>query len=165
MENNKDFTTSFVVEQSPKQVFDAINRVRDWWNQGIKGTTDQLNAEFLQFYKDVHIVKMKITEFAPNKKVVWHVLDNYFNFVEDKSEWVNTNIIFEISEKNGKTEMKFTHQGLVPDYECYDICHDAWTSYIQGSLKSLVETGTGMPNPSEGELNAELIEKWQLPVK
>lgn len=163
--DNNSFTTTFTVSQSPKEVFDAINNVRGWWNQGINGITDKLNGEFLQHYKDVHIVKMKITEFVPNKKVVWHVLDNFFNFVEDKSEWVNTDIIFEISEKNGKTEMHFTHKGLVPQYECFEICNNAWTSYVQGSLKTLIETGTGMPNPSEGELNAELLEKWGLPQK
>jgi len=29
---------------------------------------------------------MKIIEFAPGKKIVWLVLDNYFNFTEDKTE-------------------------------------------------------------------------------
>jgi len=33
------------------------------------------------------------------------------------------------------------------------VCQDAWTSYIHGSLKSLIETGQGHPNAKEGGLN------------
>jgi hypothetical protein len=162
---NQDYTTSIEVNNTPNEVFNAINNVRGWWSENIEGSTDKLNAEFLYHYKDVHISKMKIIEFVPNKKVVWRVLNNYFNFTKDKSEWVGTRIIFEISEKDGKTQLRFTHEGLVPDYECYNVCFDAWTGYIQGSLKNLITTGQGKPNSKEGGLNAELIEKWNLPVK
>ena len=163
--NNSDFTTTFVVDQSANEVFNAINNVRGWWSENVEGNTDKPGAEFLYYYKDVHISKMKIVEFIPDKKVVWQVLENHFNFTQDKTEWKGTRIIFDISEKEGKTELHFTHAGLVPEYECYDVCKDAWTSYIQGSLQSLITTGQGKPNPKEGGLNAELIEKWNLPKK
>ena len=89
---------------------------------------------------------MKIVELVPNKKIVWLVLDNYFKFTKDKSEWKGTKIIFDIAEKDNKTEMRFTHQGLVPAYECYEICRDAWTGYIQKSLRNFITTGKGQPN-------------------
>ncbi len=146
---NKDFTTSFYTNATTQQVFDAINNVRGWWSENIDGETGQPNSEFSYHYEDVHRCKMKITEFIPNKKVVWHVLDNYFKFTKDESEWKDTDIIFEIAEKDGKTELKFTHKGLVPEYECYNICHDAWTHYIQQSLKDLITTGKGSPTPKE----------------
>jgi hypothetical protein len=160
-----DFTTTILVDQTPEEVFRAINNVRGWWSESVEGNTDQLDEQFLYYYKDVHISKMKIVEFVPNKKVVWLVLENHFNFTEDKTEWNGTKIVFEIFDKGDKTELRFTHVGLVPAYECYDVCHDAWTSYIQGSLKDLITTGKGKPNAKEGGLNAELIEKWQLPIK
>lgn len=160
-----DFTTSFVVDQSPEAVFNAINNVRGWWSEGVEGNTDKLNEVFLYHYKDVHISKMKIVEFVPDKRVVWLVLDNHFSFTKDTTEWKGNKIIFEIAEKDGKTTLRFTQVGLVPAYECYNVCHDAWTSYIQGSLKALITTGKGKPNAKEGGLNAELIEQWKLPVK
>jgi len=163
--NNSDFTTTFVVDQTPNEVFNAINNVRGWWSENVEGNTDKPGEEFLYYYKDVHISKMKIEEFIPGKKVVWLVLENHFNFTQDKTEWKGTRIIFDISEQEGKTELHFTHAGLVPEYECYDVCRDAWTSYIQGSLQSLITTGKGKPNAKEGGLNAELIEKWNLPKK
>jgi len=36
-------------------------------------------------------------------------------------------------------------------YECYEICQDAWTNYIQNSLSDLITTGKGQPNAKEGK--------------
>ena len=73
-------------------------------------------------------------------------MNNYFKFTKDKSEWTGTKISFEISRQNNKTQIHFTHMGLVPEYECFEICSDAWTQYIQHSLKELISTGKGQPN-------------------
>ncbi len=131
----------------------------------MEGKTIGLITEFLYYYKDVHICKLKIIEFVPSRKVVWLVLENHFNFTKDKSEWKGNKIVFNLSEKDNQTELHFIQEGLTPEYECYKICQDAWTSYIQGNLKNLITTGKGNPNPKEGGLNEELIEKWNLPRK
>lgn len=147
--NNQNFTTTFSVDQTPEEVFDAINNVRGWWSGEIEGSTDKLGDEFTYRYQDVHYSKQKIIEVIPNKKVTWLVLDNHLNFIKDKNEWKGTKIIFEISKKGGKTEIRFTHLGLVPEYECFDICSTAWGSYINGSLRSLITAGKGQPNQKE----------------
>jgi hypothetical protein len=145
----QDFSTSFSVDQTPNEVFNAVNNVRGWWSERIDGGTAQLNDEFTYQRWELHKCTMKLIEVVPDKKVVWLVLDNYFSFTKDQTEWVGTKIEFEISEKDGKTLLNFTHRGLVPAYECYDICFDAWTSYIKGSLKDLITIGKGQPNPKE----------------
>lgn len=142
----KDFTTTFITDHSPEEVFNAVTNVRDWWSEEIQGNTAKLNDEFDYHYEDVHRSKIKLIEVIPNQKIVWFVEDNYFKFTEDEKEWTGTKPTFEITEKDGKTELKFTHFGLVPDYECFEICQDAWTNYIQNSLKKLIETGKGEPN-------------------
>jgi hypothetical protein len=147
---NQHYTTTFTVNQSPEEVFDAINNVRGWWSQAIEGDTDKLGAVFFYHAQDIHRCTFKITAFVPGKKVVWHVLSNYFNFVQDKTEWTGTDVVFEIGKKDDKTELRFTHVGLVPAYECYDVCSDAWGRYITGSLRDLITTGKGQPNPIEG---------------
>jgi uncharacterized protein YndB with AHSA1/START domain len=147
--SDNNFSTTLLVDRPPKTVFDAINNVRGWWSQEIDGKTDELGAEFKYHYRDVHRSKFRITEFVPGKKVVWHVLDNYFNFVKDKTEWINTDIVFDIAKKGDKTEIRFTHKGLVPAYECYGVCSEAWGSYVTGSLRDLITTGRGKPNPLE----------------
>jgi hypothetical protein len=145
--NKQDFTTSILVAETPEQVFNAVNNVRGWWSENIEGDTDKLNDEFDYHYKDVHRCKMRLIEVIPNEKVVWLVLDNYFSFTEDKTEWKDTKVVFDISKQGDKTQLTFTHAGLIPAYECFDICSDAWGNYIRSSLKNLIETGTGQPNP------------------
>jgi hypothetical protein len=144
-----DFTTTLLVDQTPKEVFDAINHVRGWWSENIEGDTDKIYSEFYYSYQDVHRCQMKIIEFIPDKKVSWLIIDNYFNFTTDKSEWIGTTVHFEIAKKDDKTQIIFTHQGLVPAYECYEICEQAWTRYLQQSLRSLIATGKGQPNAEE----------------
>lgn len=144
--SHPDFTSSIVVDQTAEEVFNAINHVRGWWSEAIEGETDKLNEEFYYHYQDVHRCTMKITELVPNKKVVWQVLDNYFSFTNDKNEWKGNTIVFELSEKDNKTQLRFTHVGLVPEYECYDVCQNAWSTYIGKSLFSLITTGKGQPN-------------------
>jgi len=159
---NQNFTITILVDQSPKEVFNAINNVRGWWSEEIEGNTEKLNDEFTYHYKDVHIAKMKLIEVIPDKKVVWLVIDNHFNFTKDINEWKGNKIIFEIDQKDNKTQLKFTQVGLVPQYECYDICREAWSNYIKNSLRSLITTGKGQPNPKnkEVEFNEQLQEKY-----
>jgi hypothetical protein len=147
--NNKDYTTTFSVDQSPEEVFDAINNVRGWWSGEIDGSTDKLGAEFKYHYKDLHRSTQKTTELIPGKKVVWHVLNAQINFVKDKTEWRGTDIVFEITKKDDKTELRFTHVGLVPAFECYGKCSGAWGFYINESLRTLITTGKGDPNQKE----------------
>ncbi|MEN0054849.1 MAG: SRPBCC domain-containing protein [Mucilaginibacter sp.] len=159
---NQDFTVTILVSQSPKQALDTITNLRGWWSEEIQGDTEKLNNEFIYHFQDVHYCKMKMIELVPDQRVVWLVLDNYFKFTDDQNEWVNTKVIFDISAKNGQTEIKFTHEGLVPDHECYNICHDAWTGYITDSLYNLITTGKGKPNNKEDEtFNVQLAEKWK----
>ncbi len=146
---NPNYSVTFTVDNTPKQVFDAINNPCGWWSEEIEGDTDKLGAVFKYHYQDVHRASFQITEFVPDQKVVWHVLDNYFNFTKDKSEWIGTDVVFEIVPKGSQTEVRFTHVGLVLDYECYDVCANAWGSYITGSLRNLITTGKGQPNPIE----------------
>lgn len=159
----QDYTTSILVEQNPKIAFEAIKNFRGWWSEEIEGNTDKLGDVFVYHYKDVHICKMKLIEIIPDKKLVYEVLDNQFSFTKDKTEWIGTKLIFDISEDGGKTKVKFTHQGLVPEYECYKVCYDAWGNYITNSLYSLITTGKGKPNPKNADgFNAELADKWKI---
>jgi uncharacterized protein YndB with AHSA1/START domain len=148
------FTAAFSVDQTPEDVFDAINNVRGWWSEDIEGDTDKTGAEFTYRYEDTHRCRIKVTELVAGETVAWHVLDNYFDFTHDEKEWSNTEIRFAITARDGKTEVRFTHIGLVPAYECFDVCSNSWGFYLYTSLRALIRTGRGLPNRKEQAASA-----------
>jgi hypothetical protein len=145
MENN-NFNITFWVEQTPNEVFNAINNVRGWWSKKLDGNSENLNDEFTYQHGDIHYSKHRLIEVIPNEKVVWLTLDSKLTLVERQDEWNDTKIIFEISKQGDKTKLFITHLGLVPDFQCFDSCSKGWTYYLQHSLLPLITTGQGKPD-------------------
>lgn len=79
-----DFSTTILVDQTPKEVYDAINNPRAWWSGEIEGNTDKLNDEFTYRYKDLHLSKQRIVEMIPGKKVVWLVTESQLIMLNTK---------------------------------------------------------------------------------
>ncbi len=97
MTDDKDYSVTLLADKTPNEAFDAITNVRGWFTQVIEGNTDKLDSVFYYHYQDNHRCTFKITEFVPGKKIVWHVLQNYFKFTKDTTEWTGTDIVFEIA--------------------------------------------------------------------
>jgi uncharacterized protein YndB with AHSA1/START domain len=157
--DQQSYTTTVTIDRSPSEVYDAVNDVRGWWSQQVEGRTDEVGAEFRYRGEDdartvEHLATIRVTELVPGEKVVWRVLDNHMSFIEDQSEWVGTEIRFDLTAVDGGTEVRFTHVGLVPTYECFDVCRAAWGSYVRESLPQLATTGTGSPVPAAAPARA-----------
>jgi len=159
--DTRDFSTRFTVNQAPDAVFAAICNVRGWWSADITGNADHVGDRFVHRVRDLHRCEIAIRQMLPGRKIVWTVLDNHFSFTRDATEWTGTDIVFEITTTGDQTELHFTHVGLVPEYECYDICHDGWTTYL-ASLRDLIATGTGRPHAGEPMTRSEqaLMDKY-----
>jgi hypothetical protein len=140
------FTTTFTVDQSPEQVFASINNVRGWWSGQIDGETNKVGAEFTYRYKDFHRSTQKVTELIPAERVAWQVTDADLNSFKNKTEWIGTDIVFDIARKGSVTELRFTHIGLVPVFQCYGDCSGAWGVLVGTNLRNLIVTGKNQPD-------------------
>jgi len=141
----QDYQISITVNATAHEAFKSISSVSQWWTEDLEGSSQKLNDEFTVRFGDIHASKQKLIEVIPDKKVVWLVTDSKLNFLEDKREWTNTKIVFEILTRNSQTQIRFTHIGLVPEAECYDSCVKGWDQYIKGSLFKLLIKGKGTP--------------------
>ena len=144
-----DYTTTLLVNQSPKEAFTAINNISGWWTENIEGGTNKLNDEFKVTFGTTRKA-FKIIELVPNKKVVWQVTDSHMPWNNNQQEWTGTKVSFEVSEKDTKTQIRFTHFGLVPAFNCFDACSNAWGQYLQQSLLNLITTGKGNADAKKG---------------
>ena len=141
----QDYHICITVPATAQEAFDGINSVSKWWTENVEGRSEKPGDEFTVRFGDVHVSTQKLVEIIPDEKVVWLVTHSRLNFIEDKQEWTNTKISFDISRQGDGTQIDFTHVGLVPKVECYGACTKAWDYYIAGSLFKLLTEGKGMP--------------------
>ena len=151
---SEHLTYTFTVDRSLAEAFAAICDVRAWWSGDIEGRTDVLDSEWSYRVPDIHFSAFRITELVPDRSAAWLVTDSWLAFTEDQQEWTGTTVRFEVTPTADGTEVRFTHEGLVPEVECYGVCRVAWGEYILGSLKELIESGAGRPDSfGEGKLD------------
>jgi hypothetical protein len=141
---NKNYHRTLTVKAPAEKAMKKISRVNGWWAKDVKGIAEKLNDKFTVNFGET-FVDFKINELVPNKKVVWLVTDCYLGWINNKKEWNNTEVVFEISENDGKTKIDFTHIGIVPGVECYESCEKGWDGHLKGSLGEFINTVKGKP--------------------
>ncbi|HEY2583076.1 MAG TPA: SRPBCC family protein [Mucilaginibacter sp.] len=136
--NEQSYTATIVVANTPVDVFDHITEVPKWWSTDFEGSSKKVHDVFVICHPGQHYSKQELTEVIPGKKVVWLVTESKLNWLTDKAEWTNTKMVFEITAKGEMTELKFTHDGLVPALECYGKCSQGWDTVIKNWLFNFI---------------------------
>ncbi len=139
-----DFNSSISAKISASDAIKKIGNITEWWGVTFAGKSQKQNDKFTVKMGADSFFDFAITELIPRRKVVWLVTDCNMPWYSDKKEWTNTQLIFDLSEKNGVTDLTFTHEGLTPDVECYKDCEPGWTHWIQISLFSYLTNGLGI---------------------
>lgn len=150
----ENFTMTLLVDQSPEQVFNAVQNVRGWWqgfySEEINGESKSLNDEFTFRAGDgAHFTRQKLVDSVPGKRIEWLVTESKLTFIQEQDEWKGTTFGFDISENAGKTKVVFTHHGLTPEVECYDACSTAWSLYLREKLLLLIENASPHKQPQQ----------------
>lgn len=128
-----------VIKAIPEKIYNAITTqegLASWW---AKQTTAKPEPGFVNVFTFGKFRnEMKVTTLTPNKRVEWKCV----NSIE---EWIGTDIIFDLEEKEGNTVLRFTHGGWRAITDTFAGCTYDWASFLK-SLKALCETGTGTPH-------------------
>ncbi len=118
----------------------TVDGLADWWTTRTKGSGDVLDG-VLEFRFDGGGFDMKVIELVPEKRVHWEV-------VGGPEEWIGTHVEWELSQAEGFTVILFRHEGWRDPVEFMYSCSTKWATFLM-SLKSLIETGTGAPDPRD----------------
>lgn len=133
----KDFSTSFEVPASRTEVFRAITRPQEWWEDSIEGSADTAGGEF-HFQNDDQFAELYVSEAEQGDRLVWRV-EPTGNLLEDP-EWDDTDIIFELEDApDGDTRVKFTHRGMHPHEDGYEEAAADWKARLRDKLQPLIK--------------------------
>src|ERR1700761_4236288 len=143
MEKN-DFTSTITAKIPAAEASKKIANIPEWWGVKFTGNAQHQNDTFKITMGGDSFFDFTVTELIPGKRIVWLVNDCNMPWYNDKKEWANTKLIFDLTEHDGQTDIKFTHEGLTPDVECYKDCDPGWTHWIQTSLFSSLTVGKGI---------------------
>ncbi|HLX90148.1 MAG TPA: SRPBCC domain-containing protein [Puia sp.] len=140
--NNKSYTTTIELNKSANEVFKCLSEVPKWWSKDYRGRSTNVGDEFIIQHGDLHYSRQRLIEIVPDKKVVWLVVDSRLSWLEnDKNEWTNTKMVFDVESNGDKTMIHFTHEGLAPGKECYERCEQGWNMVIKERLLNFVTAG------------------------
>jgi hypothetical protein len=139
-----DFNATIAAKISPAEALKKISNVQGWWGVTFTGTSEKQNDRFTIKMGGDSFFDFTVQELVPGERLVWLVNDCNMPWYSDKKEWANTRLIFDLVEQGGITTLRFTHEGLTPEVECYKDCDPGWTHWIKTSLFSYLTTGQGV---------------------
>jgi hypothetical protein len=145
----KHYHRTITVNASAAEAIKKIGQVNHWWKHDFTGSAEKQNDMFTVPFGELNgeksFVDFVVSEIIPNKKVVWKVTNCNLPWFKDKTEWNNTEVVFEITSANNKVNIDFTHIGLVPGIQCYEVCEKGWDGHVTKSLVSFMNDGKGNP--------------------
>lgn len=121
----------------------TIEGLSRWWATDTKGQTEV--GGILEFRFAPGGFDMKVLELVPGERVRWEVVDG-------PPEWIGTTIRWDLKEVDGWAIVLFAHEGWREPVEFMSHCSTKWATFLV-SLKQLVETGTGAPEPYDLEIS------------
>jgi hypothetical protein len=142
--NQQNYQSSIAADFTPREAFEAINQVNQWWAKNFEGSAEKLNDVFTVHFGET-FVTFKVIKNIPEKKIAWYVTDCWLPWLKDKKEWNGTTVQFEIVPLDDETQITMTHIGLVPEVECFGACEAGWNKHFKGSLLKLLTEHAGVP--------------------
>jgi uncharacterized protein YndB with AHSA1/START domain len=134
------------IKASVDQVYRALatrEGLAGWWTHDTQG--ESRVGGVLQFRFGAGGFDMKVLELQPGRRVLWEVVDG-------PAEWIGTTVDWELRQEDDYAIVLLRHQGWKEPVEFMHHCSTKWAIFLM-SLKALVETGTGAPDPDDVEID------------
>ena len=138
------YTATVDVSVTAAQAQQAVSQVSNWWAINFHGAAENKGDKFSVAFGDT-FVNFQVSELIPGQKTVWYVTDCNLHWLEDKTEWKDTEVEWLFQPHNAETKITMTHIGLTPQVECYENCRKGWNEYVLTSLPAFIKTGKGQP--------------------
>lgn len=130
---------------------------RGWWTRFCEVSEEVGGVSRFRFPAAGFFADMRVTRLEPGQLVEWECVDSRhpphtgWGKLDD---WIGTTVRFRVGGRGGRAStLEFEHQGLTPDLECFDACESGWSFYLNQSLRSYLERGSGQPYADDSENN------------
>ncbi len=126
----------------PGKVYEAITTLEGlagWWTDDTTG--DPRPGGVVKFRFPPGGFDMQVIAQRAGEHVSWQVVDG-------PPEWVGTTVDWDLRRDGEYTIVLFAHRGWAEPVEFMYHCSTKWATFLM-SMKSLVESGTGMPSPRD----------------
>lgn len=140
----KSYQTAVIIKSDSELIFKALTKdLSAWWGNMDKKVKKEGDIFTISWGEPWY--KFKVIKYKPNKEIIWQCIDaNQIigNLKGVQKEWVGTQLEWKIEPaENSISKVTFLHQGLVPEFICYNVCSSAWDRFIGDALKKYVESG------------------------
>jgi uncharacterized protein YndB with AHSA1/START domain len=139
------------IKASSDEVYKAL-ATRDglaaWWTTNTQGDSKPGGVIKFRFSidgREIGGADMKVLELRPGERVLWQVIDG-------PAEWIDTKVSFELKQEGDYSIVLFKHADWKEPVEFMHHCSTKWGVFLM-SLKELVETGEGTPNPDDPQIS------------
>jgi uncharacterized protein YndB with AHSA1/START domain len=130
-----DIYHNFPINAPAQKVFDAVSTAEGldhWWTKTCEATPGE-GSEYKMGFGPGYSWKAVASQWQPNTGFELKLIDA-------DQDWLGTRIGFQLSEKDGVTEVRFHHLGWPEVNEHYQISCFCWAMYLR-LLKRYVELG------------------------
>ncbi|WP_316817570.1 SRPBCC domain-containing protein [Pedobacter nyackensis] len=115
-----------------------------WWTSNTQGEGNQV-GNIIEFRFGAGGFDIKVSELTAPTYVGWVV-------VAGPDEWVGTTITWELKQEGEYVIVLFRHLNWKEPVEFMHHCSTKWAIFLM-SLKSLIETGKGTPDPIDVKID------------
>ena len=131
------YKTAIEIKHPPSIVFDAITEnLASWWGRQ-DHRIDKAGTVFTVSWGEPWY-QFEVTHYIENHEMIWKCIDanQIIGGLEGvQKEWVDTKIHWKLKPLgNDDSLLEFEHEGLVPDFICFQVCSTSWDHFLKESL-------------------------------